>query len=48
MSHARFENSRELWAAMCLVVVLSILMHGLTASGVMGWLDRERLRRAKA
>ena len=42
MNHAKFDNLRELWAVVCLVVVLSILVHGLTASGVMAWLDRRR------
>ena len=42
MNHAKFDNMRELWAVVCLVVVLSILVHGLTASGVLAWLDRRR------
>lgn len=40
--HADFENTEALWAVVCLVVVLSILLHGLSAQGVMDWLDRRR------
>lgn len=46
MNHAKFNDTRELWAVVCLVVLLSILLHGVTASGVMGWLDRRRRGRA--
>ncbi|WP_290890791.1 cation:proton antiporter [Arenimonas sp.] len=42
MNHAYFRDARELWAVVVMVVVLSILLHGLTASGVMAWLDRRR------
>ncbi|MEZ0471548.1 cation:proton antiporter [Luteimonas salinilitoris] len=42
MNHAAFRDAGELWAVVCLTVVLSILVHGLTASGVMAWLDRRR------
>jgi NhaP-type Na+/H+ or K+/H+ antiporter len=44
MNHAHFRDARELWAVVVLVVVLSILLHGLTASGAMAWLDRRRGR----
>ena len=47
MNHADFARSRELWAVVCLVVVLSILVHGLTASGVLEWLDKHRRGRAQ-
>ena len=46
MNHAYFRDARDLWAVVCAVVVLSILVHGLTASGVMAWLDRTRRGRA--
>ena len=46
MNHAKFPEARELWAVVCLVIVLSILLHGVTASGVMAWLDRRRRGRA--
>ena len=42
MNHADFRDARELWAVVVMVVVLSILFHGLSASAVMGWLDRRR------
>ena len=45
MNHAEFADDDELWAVVCLVVVVSILLHGLTASGVLGWLDRQRRNR---
>ena len=48
MNHAYFRDSRELWAVVVMVVVLSILFHGLTASAVMGHLDRRRNRGKKA
>jgi NhaP-type Na+/H+ or K+/H+ antiporter len=44
MNHAHFRDARELWAVVVLVVVFSILLHGLTASGAMAWLDRRRGR----
>ena len=47
MNQAHFRDADELWAVVCLVVVLSILLHGLTASGVMGWLDRQRRGRSR-
>jgi NhaP-type Na+/H+ or K+/H+ antiporter len=46
VNHAEFRDAGELWAVVCLVVVLSILVHGLTASGVMTWLDRRRRHRS--
>ncbi|QDH70337.1 cation:proton antiporter [Marilutibacter alkalisoli] len=48
VNHAEFRDAGELWAVVCLVVVLSILIHGLTASGAMAWLDRRRRGRTKA
>jgi NhaP-type Na+/H+ or K+/H+ antiporter len=47
MNQADFRDADELWAVVCLVVVLSILLHGLTASGVMDWLDRQRRGRPR-
>jgi NhaP-type Na+/H+ or K+/H+ antiporter len=44
MNHAEFPHTRELWAVVCLVIVLSILVHGLTGTAVMAWLDRKRRR----
>jgi len=48
VNHAEFRDAGELWAVVCLVVVLSILLHGLTASGVMTWLDQRRRGRANS
>jgi len=42
LNHADFRDDDELWAVVCLVVVLSIALHGLSASAVMRWLDRRR------
>jgi NhaP-type Na+/H+ or K+/H+ antiporter len=46
MNHADFRDIDELWAVVCLVVLVSILVHGLSARGVMARLDRRRQRRA--
>lgn len=46
MNQADFRDARELWAVVVMVVVLSILFHGLSASAVMAWLDRRRRGRA--
>jgi NhaP-type Na+/H+ or K+/H+ antiporter len=48
LNHADFRDSSELWAVVCFVVVLSILVHGLTASGVMTWLDQRRRGRSRS
>jgi NhaP-type Na+/H+ or K+/H+ antiporter len=40
--HADFADPEALWAVVCLVVVLSILLHGLSAQDVMERLDRRR------
>ncbi|MBW8369315.1 MAG: cation:proton antiporter [Arenimonas sp.] len=42
VNHARFHDDEELWALVCLVVVFSIVLHGLSAAAVMRWLDRRR------
>lgn len=49
-NHARFAEQRELWALVSLVVLLSLLLHGMTAKPVMAQLDRwrERLRFRRA
>jgi len=47
MNHADFADRDELWAVVCLVVLVSILVHGLSASRVMPWLDwRRRVERS--
>jgi len=42
VNQAHFHDDEELWAVVCLVVVLSIMLHGLSAAAVMRWLDRSR------
>lgn len=42
MNHAPFADAGELWAVVVLVIILSILVHGLSASMVLEWLDRRR------
>ncbi|GAB2501216.1 cation:proton antiporter [Arenimonas alkanexedens] len=42
VNHADFRRDDELWALVALVVVISILLHGLSARPVMRWLDRQR------
>jgi len=42
VNHAHFRDDEDLWAVVCLVIVLSIVVHGLSASAVMRWLDRRR------
>lgn len=37
-----FPNAEALWALVALVVVISIVLHGVTATPVMDWLDRQR------
>ncbi len=39
---ARFVDSALLWAVTGLVVVLSVVVHGITATPIMNWLDRRR------
>jgi NhaP-type Na+/H+ or K+/H+ antiporter len=45
MNHAQFPRIEALWAMVCLVVVLSILLHGLTAKRTMRLLDLRRDRK---
>lgn len=42
INHADFVQARELWATVGLVVLLSIVVHGLTATPVMRYLDSNR------
>lgn len=41
-NHAEFAASDRLWGVVCLVVAISVLLHGLSAQGAMSWLDRRR------
>lgn len=45
-THATFENVTLLWSVMTLTVLLSLLLHGNSATLAMGWIDeRQRNRR---
>jgi NhaP-type Na+/H+ or K+/H+ antiporter len=46
-NHAQFEDTQALWSVVALVVLLSILLHGVSAGWVMDMLDRLRNRRAR-
>ena len=46
-NHGRFDDHPRLWAIVTLVVTLSILLHGLSATGAMARLDAWRERRAR-
>ncbi|WP_424187093.1 cation:proton antiporter [Actinokineospora sp. G85] len=47
LGHGEFADPQTLWRVVALVVVGSILLHGLTAAPVMYFLDRKRRRAAK-
>jgi NhaP-type Na+/H+ or K+/H+ antiporter len=42
LNHGAFENPNRLWGAVGLVILISILLHGVTVTPVMAWLDRRR------
>ncbi|MDO9379677.1 MAG: cation:proton antiporter [Nocardioidaceae bacterium] len=42
--HAEFEDAPLIWSTLALAVVLSVVVHGITATPVMAWLDRARDR----
>lgn len=42
LNHARFEAPEKLWGLVGLVVLLSILAHGVTVTPAMRWLERRR------
>ncbi len=44
LNQADFARTNVLWSMVCLVVLLSILVHGVSARQVMEWLDRRRGR----
>jgi NhaP-type Na+/H+ or K+/H+ antiporter len=44
--HAPFGQLDRLWATAGLVVLLSVLVHGISATPVMNWLDRRRSQEA--
>ena len=45
-NHADFPQARVLWALLILIVVISVLVHGLTAPHVMAVLDKHRAARS--
>jgi NhaP-type Na+/H+ or K+/H+ antiporter len=48
VGHADFPGRRELWSTVAFAVVLSVVVHGMTATPVMRRLDRSRARAAEA
>jgi len=48
LGHARFEGAERLWAVTGLVVTLSVVIHGMSATPVMRAIDRRRERKAAA
>jgi NhaP-type Na+/H+ or K+/H+ antiporter len=41
INHGTFEAAERLWAVTGLVVVMSIVVHGITSTPLMRWLDRK-------
>ncbi|RBY88890.1 sodium:proton antiporter [Blastococcus sp. TBT05-19] len=48
LSEADIPGAEQLWRVTVLVVVGSVVLHGVTAGPVIHWLDRKRARRARA
>ena len=44
LNHGQFKETDQLWAILSLVVAMSIVLHGLTVTPVMRWLDRSQGR----
>lgn len=42
LGKAEFPEARWLWSTVAFTVVLSVFIHGVTATPVMGWLDKRR------
>lgn len=42
INHGEFGSSERVWALTGLVVLMSVIIHGVTATPLMRWLDRER------
>lgn len=47
LNHGQFDDHPRLWAIVTLVVLVSILLHGMAATGTLAWLDRWRVWRAR-
>ncbi|MBC9957445.1 sodium:proton antiporter [Yimella sp. cx-51] len=43
-AHSQLDNAAELWSIAGFTVALSVLVHGMSASPVVNWLDRARQR----
>ena len=48
VSQGDFGDEAQLWSLVALVVVCSVALHGVTATPVMNWVDRQRRQRAEA
>ncbi|MCZ2824778.1 MULTISPECIES: cation:proton antiporter domain-containing protein [unclassified Modestobacter] len=48
LSQAEFAGAEQLWRVTVLVVLVSVIVHGMAATPVMTWLDRRRQRAAAA
>ena len=48
LGHARFEGAERLWAVTGLVITLSVVLHGMSATPVMRAIDRRREQKAAA
>ncbi len=44
LNHGEFADADRLWTILSLVVIMSVVMHGLTVTPVMRWLDRSQGR----
>lgn len=44
LNHGQFAEADRLWTILSLVVIMSVVMHGLTVTPVMRWLDRSQGR----
>jgi sodium/hydrogen antiporter len=42
LGHAAFDGAESLWVTVCITVLLSIVLHGITVTPVMRFLDRRR------
>jgi len=47
-THATFENVNLLWSITTLTVLLSLLLHGNSATIAMGWIDEQQQRQRKS
>lgn len=47
LGQADFDEPQLLWVTVCLVVLVSIVLHGMTVTPVMRWVDRRHARRGR-